>query len=164
MTPKVGTAIGETLADLVRRAEQAERERDQACEGESLRAQERDEARFNASTYESAATKALAELDAMKQTVKAYAKSRDEATDEARKAEAALAEATLQAHNQGYEQGRLAGMGVMVAILRRCEPFIAGLTRSHKPLKHDAQRLYDDIIGAIKSAENTEGWRDHYTF
>lgn len=77
---------------------------------------------------------------------------------------ALVAEATLQAHNQGYEQGRLAGMGVMVAILRRCEPFIAGLTHSHKPLKYDAQRLYDDIIGALKSAENTEDWRDHYTF
>lgn len=76
----------------------------------------------------------------------------------------AIPEATLAAHNQGYEQGRLAGMGVMVAILRRCEPFIAGLTRSHKPFKHDAQRLYDDIIGALKSAENTEDWRDHYTF
>lgn len=64
-----------------------------------------------------------------------------------------LAEVKLKAHDDGYEHGRKAGMGVMLDLLRRCEPFIAGLTRSHKPLKHDAQRLYDDIIGALKGAE-----------
>jgi hypothetical protein len=54
-------------------------------------------------------------------------------------------EMTAQAHDSGYEQGRLAGLGMAADLLRRCEPLIAGLTRSQRRLKHEATGLHHDI-------------------
>lgn len=83
MTPRVATAIGETLADLVMRAERAESERDQACEGESVRAQERDEARRAFAACADDRRKLIDQLAALQAEQERLMRERDDAVERA---------------------------------------------------------------------------------
>lgn len=53
---------------------------------------------------------------------------------------------------EGYEAGAWAGLGEAAVLLHRCEPFIAGLTRGHKSLKHEATGLHHDVERFLKGA------------